>query len=477
MTRGAGAQEPMIDDVLRIHRERFPAHLAELAEFCRIPSVGGDDAAMDAAVEWLVPVMRDAGIETQVLPGEGNHPYVVGVARGMGERTLLFFNHYDIANYTNPVPQTVSAGERHPFSGIVDGDRLYARGVADDKATLLSRIHAVRIWRQARGQLPVTVKFLLEGKRGLAVNGLERFLNKHFLLVRADACCWEAGSKDDADRPVITLGHKGQLYVELACRTANADYPSRITALPNAAWRLVWALASIKDPDERVLVRGFYDGVRPITPEAEAQFYARLSDDDDALRDRTGVRGFVRDLVGREVTRFIYSEPVAGLCGLVAGYTGPGHTLVTPGEARARVEFRLVPDQDPDRVLAALRAHVSAHGLDDIEIRVLASNPPYTIAADTPLVRIVADAALETYGTPPVVVPFATGIGPRYLFRRHTPMPIVGFAIGYAGSALETSDEHIRVRDYDEGIRHVLAILGRAHALPGVEAHARAAEG
>ncbi|MGH7428057.1 MAG: M20/M25/M40 family metallo-hydrolase, partial [Candidatus Methylomirabilaceae bacterium] len=361
--------------------------------------------------------------------------------------------------------------------GAVEGDRLYARGVADDKATLLSRIHAVRTWRQARGALPVTVTFLLEGKRGLAINGLERFLDRHFPLVRADACCWEAGAKDEADRPVITLGHKGQLYVELACRTANSDYPSRNTALPNAAWRLVWALASLKDPDERVLVPGFYDGVRPITAEAETAFYSRLSADDGALRQRTGVRGFVKDLKGQDVMRFTYSEPVAGICGLVAGYTGSGHKLVTPGEAKARVEFRLVPDQDADRLLTALRDHLDARAFGDIEIRVLASNPPYTISAETPLVRIVADAALDTYGVPPVVVPFATGIGPRYLFRRHTQMPIVGFAIGYAGSALETSDEHIRVRDYDEGIRHVLAILARAHALPGIEEHARAKDG
>ncbi|MGH2669394.1 MAG: M20/M25/M40 family metallo-hydrolase, partial [bacterium] len=366
----------MIDDVLQTHREQFAPHLAQLAEFCRIPSVGGDDAAMDATVAWLVPVMREAGIEVQVLPGEGHHSYVVGVARGTGDRTLLFFNHYDIANYTNPVPQTVGAGERHPFSGAVDGDRLYARGVADDKATLLSRINAVRIWRQTRGAMPVTVKFLLEGKRGLAINGLERFLDRHFALVRADACCWEAGAKDEADRPVVTLGHKGQLYVELACRTANSDYPSRITALPNAAWRVVWALAALKGPDERVLVPGFYDGVRPITPEAEAQFYSRLSDDDAALRRRTGVRGFVRNLAGQDVMRFIYSEPVAGICGLAAGYTGPGHKLVTPGEARARVEFRLVPDQDANRLLTALRDHLDARAFGDIEIRVLASNPP-----------------------------------------------------------------------------------------------------
>jgi acetylornithine deacetylase/succinyl-diaminopimelate desuccinylase-like protein len=268
---------------------------------------------------------------------------------------------------------------------------------------------------------------------------------------------------------VITLGHKGQLYVELACRTAHADFPSRMTALPNAAWRIVWAVASLKGPDERVRVPGFYDGVRPITPEAERAFYSTLSGDVSALRTRTGVRAFVKNLDGQAVMRYTYSEPALGLCGLGGGYTGPGHKLVTPGEACARVECRLVPDQDPERLPGAFRAHLDAHGFDDVTVEVLASNPPYSIEPDTPLARLVADAARDVYGVDPVMVPFATGIGSRYLFRRHTAMPIAGFAVGYAGSALETSDEHIRVRDYDEGIRHIVAILARAQGLPRVD--------
>jgi acetylornithine deacetylase/succinyl-diaminopimelate desuccinylase-like protein len=455
-------------DVLGEHQRGFDRCVRDLTEFCRIPSVGGDDAGMDAAVSWLTETMAGGGIEVEVLPGEGNHPYVVGTARGASDRTLLFFNHYDIADYTNPVRP--AAGERHPFGGSVEDGRIYARGVADDKATLLSRVHGVRAWLRARGTLPVTVKFLMEGKRGLSTGALERFLARHFAKVRADACCWEAGAKDEADRPVITLGHKGQLYVELSCATANADYPSRLTALPNAAWRLTWALASLKDADERVRVGGFADDVRPISPAAEAAFYSRLSDDPTGLRARTGVREFVRGLSGRQVMRYIYSEPTVTICGLAAGHTGEGHKLVTPGTATARIEFRLVPDQDPDRVHAALRRHLDASGFADVHIDVLAANPPYSIPPDTPLAALVADAAREAYGVDPVLVPFATGIGSRYLFARHTTMPIAGFAVGYAGSLLETNDEHIRVRDYDEGIRHVISILARASALPPAQA-------
>lgn len=454
----------MIDDVLRLHTQRLPMSLAQLGEFCRIPSVGGDDAAMEEATRWLVSVIQDAGIDVEVLPGEGNHPYVVGTIHGAGSRTLLFFNHYDIANYTNAV--VVRPTERHPFSGTIEDNRIYGRGIADDKATLLSRIHAVRTWRDVRGELPFTVKFLLEGKRTLATGALERFLDRHATLVRADACCWEAGSKDEADRPVMTLGHKGQLFVELSCRTANADYPSRITALPNAAWRLSWAVASIKGQDERVRLQGFYDQVRPVTEQEERLFYSRLSSETDVLQRRTGVGGFVKQLAGQDVMRFIYSEPTATICGLSAGFVGPRHKLVNPGTAYAHVEFRLVPDQDPDTILRSLRSHFDAQGFDDIDVKVLGACPPHSLSPTHPFVDLVAGAAKAAYGFDPVIVPFATGIGTRYLFRKHTAMPIVGFAIGYAGSQLETNEEHVRVRDYDEGIRHVLHIFDRADLLP-----------
>lgn len=458
----------MIDEVLAVHRRRLREYVAELAAFCRIPSVGGDDEAMDEAVRWLAGALRAAGVDAEVLPGEGHHPYVVGTVRGSGPRTLLFFNHYDIANYTNPVE--VRPGERDPFSGVIDDERLYARGVADDKATLLSRIHAVQSWREARGELPLTVKFLLEGKRTLATGALERFLERHASRLRADGCCWEAGSKDESDRPLITLGHKGQVFVELSCRTANADYPSRLTALPNAAWRLTWALASIKGPDERVRLAGFYDDVRPVTAIEERVFYSRLASDAEGLRRRTGIHAFVKGMAGQDVMRYVYSEPTATVCGMTTGHVGPAHKLLTPAGARAHVEFRLVPDQDPDRILASLRSHLDAHGFGDIEIAVLGANPPFSMPVDHPLVTVVAAAGRETYGTDPVIVPFATGIGSRYLFRRHTAMPIVGFAIGYAGSQLETNDEHIRLRDYEEGMRHVLHIFARADELPALEA-------
>lgn len=376
----------------------------------------------------------------------GAHPYLVGTVPGTSHRSLLFFNHYDIANYTNPVlpPQP---GEREPFSGAIEGDRIYGRGVGDDKATLLSRLHALRAYMAVRGRPPVTVKFLWEGKRHVNSTAFADFLARHHHRVAADWCLWEAGAKDPQERQLISLGHKGHLYVRLRVQAlASATSPSRLTALPNAAWRLVWALASLKDAAENVLVPGFRDGLCPFTA-AEEALLTEMAGDQEAVRQVYGARAFVAGLSGPAVARYMYAEPTVTICGLESGFTAPEVKLVNPGMAAANVEFRLLPDQDPERLVGQLRRHLDTQGLEDVAFDVLSTVPPYRISADHPLVTLLREVGRAVYPAGTAVVPVASGIGNRYVFRPYTNMPIAGFAVGYAGSCLETPDEHIRVED------------------------------
>src|SRR5881397_2924255 len=173
--------------------ERF---LAEVSEICRIPSVGADEAAMADARRWLEARFTRLGFVTRWIEWEGAHPYVFATGSD-GARSVLFFNHYDVADYTNPVRET--AGERHPFSGAIEDGKLYARGSADDKGTLLARMHAVEALR-ACGPLPLTVKFLVEGKRGVSERALNGFVDAHHPMLDADCCLWEAGAKDERER-------------------------------------------------------------------------------------------------------------------------------------------------------------------------------------------------------------------------------------------------------------------------------------
>jgi acetylornithine deacetylase/succinyl-diaminopimelate desuccinylase-like protein len=208
-----------------------------------------------------------------------------------------------------------------------------------------------------------------------------------------------------------------------------------------------------------VRVPGFYDRVRPITDAEEQLVYAHLADDTEHLRARAGITGFVGGVSGREALRRLYGQPSLAICGIEGGAQGPGQKLVLPAEARAKIEFRLVPDQDPDEILAALRAHLDRGGFTDVGIEVQGSCPPYTIAADGWLPRLLLDTAARVYPNGAVLTPVATGIGNRYVFSRWTRMPIAGFAIGYAGYQIETNDEHIRGEDYREQAKWVATIL------------------
>jgi acetylornithine deacetylase/succinyl-diaminopimelate desuccinylase-like protein len=443
-----------VNEYIDRNLDRF---LAEVSELCRIPSVGADGAAMTEARRWLEARFARLGLATRSIEWEGAHPYVLATASD-GPRSVLFFNHYDVADYTNPVCET--PGERRPFSGAIDDGKLYARGSADDKGTLLARIHAVEALR-ACGGAPVTPKFLVEGKRGVSNRALEAFVAQHHAALDSDCCLWEAGAKDERERQTISLGHKGNLYVDLVARGTDRVWPSRYTLFPNPAWTLVWALASLKTADERVLVPGFYDRVRPVSDAEERQVYAHLADDTDQLRRRAGIPAFVAGVRGRDALRRLYSEPSLAVCGIEGGAEGPGQKLVLPQEARAKIEFRLVPDQDPDEILAALRKHLDAEGFGAIELAVQGKCPPYKTAPDGWLPRLLLETAARVYPVGAVLTPVATGIGNRYVFKRWTDMPIAGFAIGYAGYQIETNDEHIRIEDYRQQVKWVAAILAR----------------
>jgi len=435
-------------------------YLSEVSDFCRIPSVGGDAAAMSDARRWLEGAFGRIGMDPRPIEWEGAHPYLFATSGDARGTSVLFFNHYDVADYTNPIREI--AGERHPFSGTIEGGKLYARGSADDKGTLLARMHAFEALRAVGA--PTPTRFLVEGKRGVSNTALESFVATHHDLVDSECCLWEAGAKDERERQTISLGHKGNLYVDLVVPGTDRVWPSRYTLFPNPAWTLVWALASLKDRDERVRLPGFYDRVRPVGEVEEREVYAHLADDTAQLKQRAGIPAFVAGVEGREALRRLYGQPSLAVCGLEGGATGPGQKLTLPQTARAKIEFRLVPDQDPDEVLASLRAHLDREGFGVIELEVQGKCPPYRTDAGGWLPRLLLDTAARVYPQGAVLTPVATGIGNRYVFTKWTKMPIAGFAIGYAGYQIETNDEHIRVEDYREQVKWVATILAELAA-------------
>ncbi|HEU5299238.1 MAG TPA: M20/M25/M40 family metallo-hydrolase [bacterium] len=437
-----------VDAYVAEHRDRW---LAELIEFCRYPSVAGYPDAMHAAADWLVRRLIAAGLSARLLPNPAGFPTVFAERAGRSPRTLLFFNHYDIAAYTNPL---VASGGTLP-AAMRDG-RIYNRGVADDKGCCFSRIAAVEAVLRAAGELPVGVKFLIFGKRKPNDEVLDDVLARYPQETASDGVVWETGAKDDRERPTASLGAKGYVYLELHAAALRSPQPSRFSILPNPAWDLVWALGTLKDARERVLVEGFYDGVMPPSAEdlaAVDDFGASVGAE---MLARTGARSFLLGETGPAAARRWFFEPSCTICGIDAGYRGEGERLVIPAEASAKVEFRLVARQDPADIARKVRAHLDRGGFARIEMDVLSQTAPYRTAASDPLVRAAQRAARAVYGRELVLRPTSIGMSPKYKFA---PRPTVGVGVEYAGSQLEEPDEHIRIADWIEGTKMIAALM------------------
>ncbi|HEY8393892.1 MAG TPA: M20/M25/M40 family metallo-hydrolase [Thermaerobacter sp.] len=440
---------------LKANRDRM---LDDLRTLLRQPSVAAQGLGMEQCAELVRQMLADVGAQVELVPLAGGYPVVYGEIDAGAPRTLLFYNHYDVQP-----PEPLAEWVVDPFAAEIREGRIIARGVADNKGNLMTRIKAVEAWLRGEGRLPVNVKFVIEGEEEIGSVHLDQFMDRFAGRLAADGVVWESGGKDARGRPVIAAGCKGILYVELVARAANQDLHSSVAAIvPNPAWRLVQALGTLKDvATDRVLIEGFYDDVRPPTP-VERELLERYPLDEEDMLRSWGLDAFLHGLRGVALQEKLLYEPTCTICGLVSGYTGPGTKTVLPREARAKLDFRLVPDQRADDILRKLRAHLDRHGFADLEVIVLGPEDPAQTDLSHPLVGVCLETAREVYGGEPVLRPRMAGTGPMYLFHRAGLTATVdGVGIGHHGSRVHAPNENVYVDDYYRGIEHVIRILDR----------------
>ncbi|MDT9593597.1 M20/M25/M40 family metallo-hydrolase [Nocardioides zeae] len=441
-----------IEAALAAVDEHLDEFVAELQELCRIRSRRHEPDQMVATADFIGRSLERWGGSSQVVEWEQSHPYVIGEITG-GPQRLLHFNHYDVeVEPTGDDDQWIVP----PYAAeIVDG-RLYARGVGDDKGALMSRIHAAAAWRLSGQEPPVTSRFLFEGKQWLHSPGLGSFVEAHREELDADASLWENSWLDADGRLLLKLSEKGVLYLRLTATTISRELTSQNTALlPSATTRLVAALASLQDENGDCVVPGFADGVEEPTPRV-AELLAQLPFDVDFLLERAGVERFRHDEDAAAAASAIRVRPTLTIAAVEGGNTADDVTLGIPATATAKVEVRLVAGQDPDAVLAAIEKHLVAGGFGDVTVDVMARSRPNRTDPDHPFVDLVARTARETYGTEPVVEPYTQWIGNQGVLAG---LPIVGVGVSRADSGIDGPNENIRLDDYRNGIRHVIAVM------------------
>src|SRR5512141_270994 len=310
-----------IDSYLEKNLDRS---IAELSKLVAQPSVGAQNLGMKECAS-LVSAMRKArGFDVRVMDTSGA-PVVFGERKGKSDKTLLIYNHYDVQP-----PEPLELWETPPFEPSLRNGKLYGRGLSADKGHIVSRLHAIDSLLDADGDLPCNIKFIIEGEEETASVNLYRFVSENQELLKADACMWEFGGVDHTDTPVQYLGLRGICYVELSIDLLSTDVHAGLggSIFPNAAWRLVWALNTLKGPDGKILIPGFYDNIKPPTAR-DRELMVALPDPAAYYKEMYGVPYFLKNLKGgvdREVEGVF--QRTCTLCGLTSGDQDPGSKRV-----------------------------------------------------------------------------------------------------------------------------------------------------
>jgi len=447
-----------LETYLETHADE-PQSLIE--QLCRQPSVAAQNLGMEAAADLVQSLLDDAGFETRQLEVAGAPTAIYGEQKGRSPFTLLLYNHYDV----QPA-EPLELWKSPPYEPTVRDGKLYARGVSDNKGEIATRLAAIRALCAAHGELPITIRWIIEGEEEVGSPHFAALAERYADLLRADGCLWEGSGFDVDDRPVLVLGTKGMLYVQYEVQGAGIDAHSGMAPIvPSAAWRLVQALATVRTPDGRVRIPGFYDDVRA-PAKAELEALANQTDMTEQMRESYRVEQFVDGLTGTALRERQAFTPTSNIAGLLSGYTGEGVKTVLPAAAMAKMDFRLVPDQDPEDILSKLRAHLDAEGYDDVKVTKLGSAEPVVTPIDHPFVQRISSIAESFAGKPPSISPLIGGTLPLLgALRRFVGVPglMAPGNAGYWASAAHAPNEHVRLEDISRAVRfncHMFSALG-----------------
>jgi acetylornithine deacetylase/succinyl-diaminopimelate desuccinylase-like protein len=433
--------------------ERLPAWIGELEALCRFPSEATDPNALRECAGWVRERLERAGAAVDTIELDGVPPLVIG-EMGQGPLTMNAVQHYDVQP-ADPVDLWTSP----PYEPATRDGRLYARGAIDNKGHLLLRIQALEAYEETIGPLPCRVRFIVEGEEESGSPNLARLLDERDGLREADAALQEGGGVDEHGRPLLICGVRGIVYVELNVRTLAFDAHSGGAQLfPNAAWRLIEALSTLWSTEGRVLIDGFYDTVRGPNPE-QLEHQRSLPFEEVELKQIYGVREFVGGRTGTDAQVAQIFEPTCNLAGIWSGWTGPGSKTIIPAEARAKLDMRLVPDQDPRTVLAQLRAHLASRGFGDIEVTDLNGEHPYWSPIDAPIVDAAARAAEAAFGQPALRHFSSAGTAPMYEVCAAHRVPMVAIGCSDHHARAHAPNESVDLARYRQAIRAMARLI------------------
>lgn len=456
----------MMSEIARYLDENLPRFRSELDDFLRIPSVSAKaehDPDTRRAADWFADRLRDAGLDAAVI-GTAGHPVVLGEWREAGPDapTVLVYGHYDVQP-----PEPLDEWSSPPFEPTERDGRIYARGVADDKGQLYMHVKALETLRESTGTLPVNVIVLAEGEEEIGSPNLVPFVEKYRERLDCDLVVISDTGMFAEGLPSLLFSLRGLAYFEIHVKGARSDLHSGEYggAVANPGNALAKIVASLHDGDGRIDIDGFYDDVLD-WDQATRTGIASLPFDDEAYRRELGVDELAGER-GYGTLERLWIRPSCDVNGLLCGYTGEGAKTVLPNRAMAKVSFRLVPSQSPERVEELLAAHVRRAAPAGVEVRVKAlhGGRPWRANIDGPAFEAAGEALEEAFGTKPVAMGGGGSIPIVVEFeeRLGAPALLVGFSL--PGCNLHAPDEWLSVENFEKGIDALVRLYPKLRRL------------
>jgi acetylornithine deacetylase/succinyl-diaminopimelate desuccinylase-like protein len=431
-----------------------PRLLDELKTFLRIPSVSTlPEHVPDVrrAAQFVADSMKTAGLENIEIIPTAKHPLVYADwLHAPGKPTVLCYGHYDVQP-PDPLDEWISP----PFEPVVRDGNLYARGSADDKGQMYMHIKAVEALLATSGTCPVNLKFLIEGEEEVGGESVAKFVAENPARLKADVALVSDTELFAEGLPTLCIGLRGLIYTEIEARGPVRDLHSGMYggAAPNAVFGLIELLAKLKDANGKIQIPGMYDDVEPPTP-AEKRSWEHLPfDEKDFLKNEVGSTQLTGE-PGYSVLERTWARPTLEVHGIAGGFTGAGAKTVIPARATAKVSMRMVPNQNPEKIIAAYKNFVADNTPAGIqtEVRVLSWGPAILVNPDHPAIHVAASAFRDILGKETVFIRSGGSIPIVGDFAKHLGIPTILMGFGLPDDGLHSPNEKYKVANYYAGI-------------------------
>ena len=434
----------MIDSkkVLKFVDNNLNVLVSQLQTLIQQPSVSAKNEGIEECAKLVAKIMKKSGISSEILRlKKGIAPVVYGEVRSKKNpgKTILFYNHYDV----QPA-EPFDLWDDEPFSGKIRGNKIFGRGSSDDKGELITRIKAVEAYLKATGDVPCNVKFVVEGEEETGSAHIDKYLIKFKKKFSCDGVIWEFGYVDSKNRPIIGLGMKGLLFVELSKRESIRDaHSSSAVIIKNPAWRLIEAVNTLRDSKGKILIKDWYNEVKPFTT-SDLKILNSEPFEETFFKKEFGIRNFVDDKKGLEIKKALAGGATCNIAGFVSGYTGKGAKTVLPCEALVKIDFRLVPKMIPKKQISRLNRHLKSKGYGDIKVKVYHGEAAARTDPTHPFVSQVKNSADEIFGKSIINISNA-GTGPMYSFTNILHAPCISIGSTYMFARIHSPNEFARI--------------------------------